>query len=78
MIKLPHFFGIELMMSVESFLILVFISGKVAYPELTFAAFLNCSKLEVEAFRSRLLEAVDSASDPESRSENSIRIVKLL
>ncbi len=54
------------------------ISGKVAYPELTFAAFLNCSKLEVEAFRSRLLEAVDSASDPESRSENSIRIVKLL
>ena len=39
------------------------------YPVLTFAAFLNCSKLEVLAFRSRLLEVVDSASEPESRSE---------
>ena len=39
-----------------------------SYPELTLAAFLNCSKLEVLALRSRLLEAVDSASEPESRS----------
>ena len=39
------------------------------YPVVTFAAFLNCSKLEVLAFLSRLLEVVDSASEPESRSE---------
>jgi hypothetical protein len=39
------------------------------YPVVTLADFLNCSKLDVLAFLSRLFEAVDSASDPESRSE---------
>ena len=41
-----------------------------SYPVLTFAAFRNCSKLDVLALRSRLFEAVDSASEPESRSRN--------
>jgi len=42
------------------------------YPVVTLAAFLNCSKLDVLALRSRLFEAVDSASDPESRSGKEI------
>ena len=47
-------------------------------PVVTLADFLNCSKLDVLAFRSRLFEAVDSASDPESRSRKENTKINIL
>ena len=47
-------------------------------PVVTLADFLNCSKLDVLAFRSKLFEAVDSASDPESRSRKENTKINIL